>query len=168
MTEPRELISAYLYHTLSPEQADQLCTWVKADPRNAQWFARETFIHRQLRDMLVGTANQRLEATSVAGESFDPNDSSFGSHLLMQVLEEDRKATERRARQQAEQDSQEAMRLRAEAEERRKSFSLIAPSSQDLPPVRHIVIPRAAVYGAGMLIAALIALAVLPYFSNTT
>jgi WD40 repeat protein len=58
MTDPRQLIHAYLDGDLTPEQETELRAWLEADRENVRTFVRETHAHRLLRDIIVAQAVQ--------------------------------------------------------------------------------------------------------------
>ena len=61
-------ISRYLIDDLNDRETRELSEWIKADPRNAEWFALEVFIHSQLRGCLRGETICR-QWTEVAADT---------------------------------------------------------------------------------------------------
>ena len=62
MSDPSELISDYLDGALDATQAQTLRAWLKADPANADRFARESFLHGYMRDLFAGDRVRGLTA----------------------------------------------------------------------------------------------------------
>ena len=58
MTEPQVLISSYLHGVLTESQKTELSDWIKQDREHQRMFARETYIHRCIYDLLVGNDTQ--------------------------------------------------------------------------------------------------------------
>lgn len=53
MTNSREeLISAYLYGTMTSEQYEQFCTWLREDPAHVETYIFEAYLHRSTRVLL--------------------------------------------------------------------------------------------------------------------
>src|SRR5579871_3124338 len=53
MTEYSRLIDEYLDDSADESAIAQLKAWLNADPANLEIFAREVFVHQQLREALV-------------------------------------------------------------------------------------------------------------------
>ena len=66
MIDRDEIISRYLLDEISDVQSRELAAWIKSDPRNADRFATEVFIHSQLRSNLRGRMISRQPATVLA------------------------------------------------------------------------------------------------------
>jgi len=76
MTEPQILISSYLHGVLTEGQKTELSDWIKQDREHQRIFARETYVHRCLYDLLVGNDTQEQIFTT------EPDTSETGNPTL--------------------------------------------------------------------------------------
>ena len=69
MKDPMELLDKHFDGLLTEAEAEELCQWVKKDPRNARAVTRATMIHQRLRQIMRG--RQLLEEAASLGSSLD-------------------------------------------------------------------------------------------------
>jgi len=91
MTDPWILMSAYFDHVLNEKQAIELCAWIKQDRANAELFARQSFIHRGIYEMLVGDDIQHKIAvikSEIASDNGALDLEALSKHSLWEELAE--------------------------------------------------------------------------------
>lgn len=147
------LIVAYLDDRLDDAGAQRLSEILVADAE-----ARRLYVATCMQARVIASRlGPELEAK--AAPRMADHDESMT--ILREVLELEEQAHLRRQEALAEQRAQEE----AEAIERRKSLSVLLGQVESVPPVRHYVIPRWAVYGAAAAVAAMLLMLVLPWLS---
>ena len=69
MKDPMELLDKHFDGLLTEAEADELCRWVKQDPRHARVVTRAAMIHQRLRQVMRG--RQLLEEAASYGHALD-------------------------------------------------------------------------------------------------
>jgi hypothetical protein len=85
MSDPLELISAYLDHDLSEAELAELEAWIVSSPENPQIFARRAMLHSHVRDAMAGALSLRVSQLR-SPELFDPIEGSLDDAIIMDAL----------------------------------------------------------------------------------
>lgn len=85
MSDPLELISAYLDHDLSEAELAELEAWILSSPENPRIFARRAMLHSHVRDAMAGALSLRVSQLR-SPELFDPIEGSLNDAIIMDAL----------------------------------------------------------------------------------
>jgi hypothetical protein len=121
MTEPiSELISAYLYGHITPEQYEQLRAWLAEDRRHVQEYIREAYLHRSTRLVLQRRQVEMMHAD--AEGKLTPAPTEDPAELFRKAVENDLKLLEGRKGRLSPREIQELAdrKLAAFLEEQRR------------------------------------------------